>query len=105
MRSTQLFAISLLSIAALTGACSRHKVAAARTPSTTSAADRAAIEAADRENAKRHADAGDANADRHAATRPRTAAGGKAAITAPIYFEFDRAEITEEGIRSLDRKA
>jgi len=104
MRSKQLFSISLLSIAALTGACSRHKVAAAPTPSSTSAADRAAIEAADRENAKLHADAGDANADRDAATRSRTAAGDKAAITAPIYFEFDRSEITEEGIRSLDQK-
>src|SRR5437764_14976698 len=105
MRSKQLFSISLLSIAALTGACSRHKVAAAPTPSTTSAADRAAIEAADRENARLHADAGDANADRDAATRWRAAAGDNAASTAPILSGFDRSEITAEGTGPLDQKA
>src|SRR5437868_1042737 len=52
MRSKTLLSISLLSIAALTNACSRHKVAAAPSPSTTAAADKAAMDAAARENAK-----------------------------------------------------
>src|SRR5437870_13532824 len=57
MRSKTILSISLLSIAALSSACSRHRVAAAPTPSNTASADRAAIEAADRENAKLRADA------------------------------------------------
>ncbi len=102
MRSKTILSISILSIAALSSACSRHKIAAAPTPTTTGSADRAAIEAADRENAKLHADA-DANADRDAA-RSRSAAGDQAAISAPIYFQFDHSDITDEGMRSLDQK-
>jgi len=104
MRSKTLLSISLLSVAALGSACSRHKVAAAPTPTTTTSADRAAIDAANRENAKLHADADDANADRDAATRSRSAAGDQAAIREPIYFQFDRADFSEEGTRSLDQK-
>lgn len=103
MRSKTILSISLLSIAALSSACSRHKVAAAPTPTTTTSADRAAIDAANRENAKLHADAGDAN-DRDAATRSRSAAGDQAAMREPIYFQFDRADVSEEGTRSLDQK-
>jgi peptidoglycan-associated lipoprotein len=103
MRSKTLFSISLLSIAALSSACSRHKVAAAPAPTTTSA-NRAAIDAADRENAKLHADEV-ANSDREAAAnRSKSQAGDQAAITAPVYFEFDRSEITEDGMRALDQK-
>ena len=104
MRSKTILSISLLSIAALTSACSRHKVAAAPTPTGPSAADRAAIEAADRENAKLHADADDAGVAREAANRTGTRAGDQAAITSPVYFQFDRSEITDEGIQSLDQK-
>src|ERR1700755_100655 len=104
MRSKTILSISLLSIAALSSACSRHKVAAAPSPSTTSAADRAAMDAANRENAKLHADV-DAESERDAAaSRSRSAAGDQAAIAAPVYFQFDRAEITDEGIRQLDQK-
>ena len=104
MRSKTLFSISLLSIAALSSACSRHKVSASATPATTSAANQAAIDAAARENAKLHADADD-SAERDAAARAnRSEAGDRAAITAPVYFQFDRSEITEEGTRSLDQK-
>lgn len=104
MRSKTLLSISLLSIAALSSACSRHKVAAAPSPATTAAADRAAIDAANRENAQLHSDA-DANSERDAAAaRSRSAAGDQAAITTPVYFEFDRSEITEEGTRLLDQK-
>ena len=65
-------------------------------------ADRAAIDAANRENAKLHAD--EANADRDAGARSKSEAGDRAAITTPVYFQFDRSEITEEGIRALDQK-
>lgn len=102
MRSKTLLSISLLSIAALSSACSRHKAAAAPSPTGPTSADRAAIEAADRENAKLHADADDASAD--AANRTGTRAGDQAAISSPVYFQFDRFEITDEGIQSLDQK-
>ncbi len=103
MRSKTILSISLLSIAALSSACSRHKVAAAPTPTTTSSANRAAIDAADRENAKLHADA-DGSPGLDAAARSRSAAGDQAAIREPVYFQFDRADISEEGTRSLDQK-
>jgi len=105
MRSKTILSVSLLSIAALSSACSRHRVAAAPTPSNTASADRAAIEAADRENAKLRADAdrssnGSADAERAA----KTLASDRDAIRTPVYFEFDRSEITDEGIRLLDQK-
>src|SRR5712691_6722959 len=98
MRSKTILSISLLSFAALSSACSRNKVAAAPTPSTASA-DRAAIDAADRENAKLRADAG---AERVEAEK--TLASDRTAITTPIFFQFDRSEINDEGIRLLDQK-
>lgn len=104
MRSKTLLSISLLSIAALSSACSRHKVAAAPTPTGPTSADRAAIEAADRENAKLHMDAGDANVEHEAANRSGPRAGDQAAISSPLYFQFDRSEITDDGIQSLDQK-
>lgn len=105
MRSKTILSISLLSVAALSSACSRHRVAAAPKTSPTTSADRAAIEAADRENAKLHDATNDASADRDNADRaPKTLETDRGAITAPVYFQFDRFEITEEGIRSLDQK-
>jgi peptidoglycan-associated lipoprotein len=103
MRSKTFLSISLLSIAALTSACSRHKVAAAPTPTGPTSADRAAIEAADRENAKLHMDAGDAS-DKDAANRSGPRTGDREAISSPLYFQFDRSEITDDGIQSLDQK-
>src|SRR2546426_8581335 len=105
MRSKTILSISLLSIAALSSACSRHRVAAAPTPSNTASAVRATIEAADRENAKLRADAdrsdnGSTGAERAA----KTLASDRDAIRTPVYFEFDRSEITDEGIRLLDQK-
>src|SRR2546423_4458827 len=103
MRSKTLLSISLLSIAALSSACSRHRVSASATPTTIPTADRAASEAADRENAKLHADADDANND--AAARAKgTRAGDQEAVSTPVYFQFDRSDITDDGIRSLDQK-
>src|SRR6266550_3342102 len=106
MRSKTILSISLLSIAALSSACSRHRVAAAPAPSQAASAGRAAIDAADRENAKLHAEADEATSAREAAERAatKTRASDRGAITAPVYFEFDRSEITDEGIRLLDQK-
>ncbi len=104
MRRKTILSISLISLALLGSACSRHRVAAAPTPSNTSA-DRAAIEAADRANAQLHADADKVTTDRESADRAaKTQAADRAAITAPVYFQFDRSEITDEGLQLLDQK-
>src|SRR6266480_605852 len=102
MRSKTILSISLLSVAALSSACSRHRAAAAPTPSNAVSADRAAIDAAERENAKLHADADNSASDTEHA--PKALASDRSAITTPVYFEFDRSEITDEGIRLLDQK-
>ena len=98
MRSKTILSISLLSFAALSSACSRNKVAAAPTPSNASAA----TAAADRENAKLRADADRAGSERVEAEK--TLASDRSAITTPVFFQFDRSEITDEGIRQLDQK-
>src|SRR6059058_3727431 len=100
MRSKTILSISLLSVAALSSACSRHRAAAAPTPSNAVSADRAAIDAAERENAKLRADADNSSSDTEHAPK----ASDRSAITTPVYFEFDRSEITDEGIRLLDQK-
>ncbi len=102
MRSKTILSISLISIAALSSACSRHKVAAAPSPATTASTDRAAADAADRENAKLRAETDRANSDHQDAAKKL--ASDQAAITTPIYFQFDRSDISEEGIRNLDQK-
>ena len=100
-----LLTISLLSFAALTSACSRHHAATAPSTSTTASASNAALDAAQRESAKLQADAKDSDAAAaEAAARSKSRAGDRDAITAPIYFQFDRSEITEEGMRILDQK-
>jgi peptidoglycan-associated lipoprotein len=102
MRSKTILSISLLSFAALSSACSRHKVAAAPTPSNTMSADRAAMDAADREAAKLRADAEHAAGEREEASKTRSA--DQSAITTPVFFQFDQASINDEGIRLLDQK-
>lgn len=103
MRNT-LLTISLLSFAALTSGCSRHRAATAPSTTATSASN-AALEAAQRESAKLESDASDSDAAAaEAAARTKTHAGDRAAITAPVYFQFDRSDITEEGMRLLDQK-
>ena len=101
MRSKTILSISLFSIAALSSACSRNKVAAAPTPSPASA-DRAAIDGADRENAKLRSDADRASADRIEAEKKM--ASDRSAITTPIFFQFDRSEINDAGLQILDQK-
>jgi len=102
MRSKTILSISLLSFAALSSACSKHKVAAAPTPSNTVSADRAATESADREAAKLRADADRAAGEREESSKTRSA--DQAAITTPIFFQFDQSSITDDGIRLLDQK-
>jgi peptidoglycan-associated lipoprotein len=101
MRSKTILSISLLSFAALGSACSRHKVAVAPTTSA-STSDRAAIDAADRENAKLRAESDRAASER--AEAAKSLASDKGALTTPVFFQFDRSEITDEGIRLLDQK-
>ena len=106
MRTRIFLSISILSVAVLASGCSRnHAASAAPTPKSASA-DQAASEAAAREAAKLRDDS-----DRAAAAErldAERAAGDrelvKAALTTPVHFEFDRAEISEEGIRLLDQK-
>ena len=105
MRKRTILSISILSVAVLASGCSRHKSASA-VPTPNRTADQAASEAAEREAAKlREESDRAAAADRLAAER---AAGNrelaKATLTTPVQFEFDRAELTEEGIRLLDQK-
>ena len=107
MRKRLILSISILSVAVLAGGCSRNKAASASpTPNRTASADQAASEAAAREAAKLREESDQAAAaDRLEAER---AAGNrelaKAAITTPVHFDFDRAEINDEGIRLLDQK-
>ena len=103
MRTKTIFSVSLILFAGLTSACSRHKVAAGPTPTS---ASQAATDAADRESAKLRAETDKANSDREEAARASasTRASDRAAITTPVYFQFDRSEITEEGLRQLDQK-
>jgi peptidoglycan-associated lipoprotein len=103
MRNKILLSFSILSVAVLANGCSRHKSAAA---APTPKAEQAASEAAASEAAKLREEAEKAAAaERLAAER---AAGdreaAKASLTTPLQFEFDRSEITEEGIRLLDQK-
>src|SRR5207237_10353508 len=94
IRSKTFLSISLLSIAALSSACSRHRASASTAPTPIPTADRAASEAADRENAKLHSD--DANNDRDAANRAKgTQAGDQEANSTPVYFQVDRSDNTE----------
>jgi peptidoglycan-associated lipoprotein len=105
MRTRIILSLSILSVTVLATGCSRNKASATPTPNRTASAD-AANEAAEREAAKLREDSERAAAaERLAAER---AAGDreliKAALTTPIQFEFDRSEITEEGLRLLDQK-
>ena len=105
MRTRIIISVSILSVAVLASGCSRNRAASAAPTPKTASAD-AASEAAAREAAKLR-DESDraAAADRLEGER---AAGDrelvKAALTTPVHFEFDRADISEEGIRLLDQK-
>ena len=100
MRRTifSIFCIALLSIGT---ACSRKpSVAAAPVPVGTTASERDQREAIERADAERRAADERARAERAAETR----AAVEASLTTPVRFEFDRSDITEEGMRLLDAK-
>ena len=103
MRSKTILSISLLSIAALSSACSRHRVAAAPAPANSSSADRAAADAAARENASLRGTTTSSTSD-DAERAAKTRSADRAAITMPVYFQFDRSDITDEGLQQLDQK-
>lgn len=100
-----LLSISFLSLVALTSACSRNRASTAPATSTTSSASTTALEAAQREAEKLRADGADSDAAAaDAAARSKSRAGDREAITTPVYFQFDRSDITEDGMRALDQK-
>jgi peptidoglycan-associated lipoprotein len=105
MRTKLILSISILSMAVLASGCSRHK-SAASSPIPNRTADQAGSAAAEREAAKLREESDRAEAASNLAAE--RAAGNrelaKATLTTPVQFEFDRAEITEEGIRLLDQK-
>ncbi len=107
MRTRHLLSISILSVAVFASGCSRHKSASAvPTPNRAGSADEAGRAAAEREAAKLREEADRAEAaERLAAER---AAGdrevNRVTLTTPVQFEFDRAVISDEGIRLLDQK-
>ena len=105
MRKRLILSISILSVAVLASGCSRNKSASA-TPLPNRTADQAANAAAEREAAKLREES--ERADAASRLDAERAAGNrelvKATLTTPVQFEFDRAEITEEGIRLLDQK-
>jgi len=106
MRTRIILSISILSVAVLATGCSRNKAASAAPTPRTATADQAASQAAEQEAAKlREESDRAAAADRLQAER---AAGDrelvKSALTTPVQFEFDRSDISEEGIRLLDQK-
>ncbi|MFN2635701.1 MAG: OmpA family protein [Gemmatimonadaceae bacterium] len=98
-RTTQsLFCIAILSA---TAACSHKAPAgAAPAPATTAASDAAQREATERADADRRA--AEERATAEAAAQAREAL--RSSLTTAVHFEFDRSEITEEGMRLLDAK-
>jgi peptidoglycan-associated lipoprotein len=103
MRYTIIASAALLAAGTLASGCSRNKPATAPTPA---ASDRAAADAADRENARlreeadRAAAAARADAERAAKTRAQL----QATLTTPVRFEFDHSDLTDEGLQVLDAK-
>jgi peptidoglycan-associated lipoprotein len=97
-RSTFSFlSIALVSVAS---ACS-HKQPAATAPSpVTTASARALEDSLARAESDRQAAAERAAREKEASQR----ASLQASLTTPVLFEFDRSEITEEGMRLLDAK-
>lgn len=105
MRYKIIASISLLAVGALATGCSRNKPAAGA-PTPAASADQAAIDAAARETAKlreesdRAAAAAQADADRAAKARAQV----QSTLTTPVRFEFDRSQLTDEGLQLLDAK-
>jgi peptidoglycan-associated lipoprotein len=105
MRTKLFVSISILSLVALTSGCSRNKAASA-SPIPNRTADQAGNAAAEREAARIREES--ERAEAASRLEGERAAGNRelirATLTTPVQFEFDRAEITEEGLRLLDQK-
>jgi len=105
MRYKTITSFSLIAVALLATACSRNK-AVAGSPTPVTSADRASMEAANleaaklREDADRAAAAQRADAERGAKSRDEI----KSTLTMPVHFEFDRSDITDQGLQLLDAK-
>jgi peptidoglycan-associated lipoprotein len=93
--------ILALAIISLGTACS-HKapVASAPAPVAMTASDQARQDSIARADADRQAAEARARAEKSAQEREQL----QASLTTPVLFEFDRSEITEEGMRLLDAK-
>ena len=105
MRYKIIASISLLAVGAFAIGCSRNKPASGA-PTPAASADQAAIDAAARETAKlreeadRAAAAAQADAERVAKSRAQI----QSTLTTPVRFEFDRSQLTDEGLQRLDAK-
>jgi len=104
-RTTRIAPLLVVLAVALT-ACARKPRPVPPPPATTTTAadDAAARERARQDSiaAAERAAADAANADR--AAREQRLADARSSLTAAIYFDYDRAEITDEGRATLDAK-
>ena len=106
-RATRLLGLSLFALTTVS-AC-RKKPATSPTPSGTSATPNETCDQACRDRLalaeKRRADStAAANAARDAAARERALASTKAALAAPVYFEYDSDELSADARAILDAK-
>jgi peptidoglycan-associated lipoprotein len=105
MRYQTFASISLLAVATLASACSRNKPASGG-PVPTASADRAASDAAAQEAARLREEgeraAASARADAERATKSR--AQVQATLTTPVPFEFDKSQLSDQGLQLLDAK-
>jgi peptidoglycan-associated lipoprotein len=105
MRHKLFASVFFIAAGLIVSGCSHNKPATAPT-SASSSTDRTAADAADREAARIRAEAersaAAARADAERAAKARSDAQNT--ITAPLKFEFDRSEITDEGLQLLDAK-
>jgi peptidoglycan-associated lipoprotein len=105
MRHKFFASVSFITVGALVSGCSHNKPATAPTTASSSA-DRTAADAADREAAQIRAEAerSAAAARADAESKARARADAQKVISAALRFEFDRSEITDEGLQLLDAK-
>jgi peptidoglycan-associated lipoprotein len=105
MRYQTFASISLLAVATFASACSRNKPASGA-PVPTASADRAASDAAAqeaarlREEGERAAASARADAERAAKSRAQV----QATLTTPVPFEFDKSQLSDQGLQLLDAK-
>jgi peptidoglycan-associated lipoprotein len=103
MRHKLFASVTLIAAGLVVSGCSHKKPT---TAPTAASADRSAADAADREAARIREEAArsaaSARADAERAAKAR--ADAQSTLTSPLRFEFDRSEITDEGLQLLDAK-